>query len=151
MKRIASYRKLLGVESNATLKDLKTAYRNLMKQFHPDAIQGEDESQIQIEERSKEIIAAYHFLVSIAPETLAEVEADYQQTLTSCGIVDFNYEKQVLTIHFKDGSVYEYFGVPYNIYSKMVNSDAYARFVRRHIAGSYIYRSTQKRTPTAQA
>jgi hypothetical protein len=48
-----------------------------------------------------------------------------------------------------DGSIYEYYGVPRNIYIKMVNSDAYARFVRRHIAGSYTYRSTQKRTPSA--
>lgn len=150
MKRIADYRKLLGVDANAGLKELKTVYRNLMKECHPDKFHDNDELRAREEERSKEIIEAYHFLVSIAPETLAEVEADYKQTLSSCGIVDFNYDKQVLTVHFMDGSIYEYFGVPRNIYIKMVNSDAFARFVRRHIAGSYVYRSTQKRTPTIQ-
>lgn len=150
MKRIANYRKLLGVDANAGLKELKTVYRNLMKECHPDKFHDNDELRAREEERSKEIIEAYHFLVSIAPETLAEVEADYKQTLSSCGIVDFNYDKQVLTVHFMDGSIYEYFGVPRNIYIKMVNSDAFARFVRRHIAGSYVYRSTQKRTPTIQ-
>ena len=149
MKRIAAYRKLLGVGPDAGLKELKTVYRNLMKECHPDKFHDNPEMREKEEARSKEIIEAYHFLVSIAPETLAEVEADYQQTLASCGIVDFNYDKQILTVHFMDGSIYEYYGVPRNIYIKMVNSDAYARFVRRHIAGSYIYRSTQKRTPSS--
>jgi hypothetical protein len=150
MKRINEYRKLLDVGPQATLKELKSVYRNLMKECHPDNFHDNEEMRIKEEARSKEIIEAYHFLVSIAPETLQEVEEDYKVTLASCGIVDFTYEKQVLTVHFMDASVYEYFGVPRNIYVKMVNSDSYARFVRRHIAGSYVYRSTQKRTPTAQ-
>jgi hypothetical protein len=148
LKRITDFRKLLGVEANAGLKELKTVYRNLMKECHPDRFPDNEELRMREEARSKEIIEAYHFLVSIAPETLAEVESDYQQTLASCGIVDFNFEKQILKVHFMDGSIYEYYGVPRNIYVKMVNSDSYARFVRRHIAGTYIYRSTQKRTPT---
>jgi hypothetical protein len=150
MKRINEYRKLLDVGPQATLKELKTVYRNLMKECHPDKFHDNEELRLQEEARSKEIIEAYHFLVSIAPETLQEVEADYRITLASCGIVDFNYEKQVLTVHFMDGSVYEYFGVPRSIYIKMANSDSYARFVRRHIADAYVYRSTQKRTPTVQ-
>ena len=36
MKRIAEHRKLLGVDKTATLKDLKTIYRNTMKDTHPD-------------------------------------------------------------------------------------------------------------------
>jgi curved DNA-binding protein CbpA len=148
MKRITAYRKLMGVGPDATLKELKSVYRNLMKECHPDNFHDNEEMRLSEEARSKDIIEAYHFLVSISPETLAEVEADYQVTLASCGIIDFNYDKQILTVHFMDGSIYEYYGVPRNIYIKMVNSDAYARFVRRHIAGSYVYRSTQKRTPT---
>ena len=150
MKRINEFRKLLDVGPQATLKELKTVYRNLMKECHPDKFHDNEELRMQEEARSKDIIEAYHFLVSIAPETLQEVEADYRVTLASCGIVDFTYEKQVLTVHFMDGSVYEYFGVPRNIYIKMANSDSYARFVRRHIANAYVYRSTQKRTPTVQ-
>ncbi|MFM7727116.1 MAG: J domain-containing protein, partial [Flavobacteriales bacterium] len=73
MKRIAAYRKLLGVEANAGLKELKSVYRNLMKECHPDKFHDNAELRMREEERSKEIIEAYHFLVSIAPETLAEV------------------------------------------------------------------------------
>ena len=36
MKKIVEYRKLLNVEKTAELKDLKTIYRNAMKEAHPD-------------------------------------------------------------------------------------------------------------------
>lgn len=36
MKRVVEHRKLLGVDKTATLKDLKTIYRNTMKDSHPD-------------------------------------------------------------------------------------------------------------------
>ncbi|NDC41608.1 MAG: J domain-containing protein, partial [Chitinophagia bacterium] len=39
MKKIIGYRKLLGVSEKATLQELKTVYRNLMKNWHPDKIQ----------------------------------------------------------------------------------------------------------------
>jgi DnaJ-class molecular chaperone len=36
MNKIVAYRKLLNVTKDATLKELKTIYRNSMKDFHPD-------------------------------------------------------------------------------------------------------------------
>lgn len=150
MKRINEYRKLLGVEKTTDLKDLKTIYRNMMKDHHPDKFFDNAELKQQAEERSKEIIAAYHFLVSIAPETVEQTREEYNQTIASKGIVDFTYEKSVLKVTFVDGSIYEYFGVPRNIYIKMVNTDSYARFVRRHIADSYVYRSMSKRVSSIE-
>ena len=49
------YYKVLGVSSTATEKEIKTAYRKLSKQYHPDANKGS-------EERFKEISAAYDVL-----------------------------------------------------------------------------------------
>src|SRR5947209_8695652 len=49
------YYKALGVSSTATDKEIKTAYRKLSKQYHPDANKGS-------EERFKEISAAYDVL-----------------------------------------------------------------------------------------
>src|SRR3954453_11690027 len=49
------YYKALGVSSSATDKEIKTAYRKLSKQYHPDANKGS-------EERFKEISAAYDVL-----------------------------------------------------------------------------------------
>jgi DnaJ-class molecular chaperone len=78
-KKIAEYRKLLNVTKTATLKELKTIYRNSMKEDHPDTI-ADPVERLAAEERSKNIIEAYHFLVSIAPETQEKNKEIYQKT-----------------------------------------------------------------------
>ncbi|NCD70777.1 KTSC domain-containing protein [Mucilaginibacter agri] len=147
MKKIVDYRKLLGVTADAELQELKSVYRSLMKTWHPDKFQ--DESKIEAEEKSKTIIEAYHFLVSIAPETLEQTLADYTLTTTTSGIADFEYKQQTLTINFTDGNTYEYFDVPRAAYIKFINSDSPGRFARRHIFNEYVYRSTSKLVATA--
>ena len=149
MKKIVDYRKLLGVNEAAELKELKTVYRTLMKNWHPDKFQDSAESKLEAEEKSKTIIEAYHFLVSIAPETRKQSLEEYTITTTTSNIADFEYKSQVLTVNFFDGSVYEYFDVPKAVYVKLVNADSPGRFARRHIFNSYVYRSTSKLVATA--
>lgn len=149
MKKIVEYRKLLGVNEKAELQELKTVYRSLMKNWHPDKFQESAESKLEAEEKSKTIIEAYHFLVSIAPETRNQSLAEYTLTTSTSGIADFEYKSQVLTINFLDGSVYEYFDVPKAVYVKLVNADSPGRFARRHIYNSFVYRSTSKLVATA--
>ncbi len=148
MKKIADYRKLLSVDKNAELKDLKSIYRNLMKDFHPDKFQEENE-RLDAEAKSKDIIEAYHFLVSIAPETRDKNIDIYTQTTTLSNIQDFEYKQQVLNIQFYDGSAYEYFDVPRAVYIKLVNADSPGRFARRHIFNEYPYRNVAKVAETA--
>lgn len=145
MKKINDYRKLLGVTNTVSLKDLKTIYRNRMKDCHPDKFFDNQELKDAAEEESKNIIEAYHFLVSISPETIEANKEEYQVTLTQAGISDFHYDKSILKVVFTDGNTYEYYGVPRNTYIKMVNADSVARFVRRHISESFTYRSLNKR------
>jgi len=139
MKKIFESRTLLGVDKNAELKDLKSVYRTLMKDWHPDKFQDNHEQKAVAEEKSKEIIEAYHFLVSIAPETAAESLPEYTQT-TAVAIRDYSYKAQTLEINFADGNNYEYFDVPRGVYQKMVNSESPARFARRHVYHSFVYR-----------
>lgn len=143
MKKIVEYRKLLDVTKAATLKELKTIYRNSMKECHPDTC-NTDEERLEAEQKSTAIIEAYHFLVSVAPETLEKTLAEYKVTTTTSQIHEFYFENQALYIHFVDGTSYEYFGVPKAIYIKMINAESPARFARRHIYGTYLYRSAQK-------
>jgi molecular chaperone DnaJ len=49
------YYKVLGVDEKAAAKDIKSAYRKLSRQFHPDANAGDAKA----EERFKEVSAAY--------------------------------------------------------------------------------------------
>jgi curved DNA-binding protein CbpA len=107
MKKIIDYRKLLEVNKDAELQELKTVYRSLMKTWHPDKFHDNAEAKLEAEEKSKTIIEAYHFLVSIAPETLSQTASEYSQTTANSGILDFEYKAQVLKIYFADGNTYE--------------------------------------------
>ena len=149
MKKITDYRKLLEVDKDAELQELKTVYRSLMKTWHPDKFHDKAEEKLAAEEKSKTIIEAYHFLVSIAPETLSQTASEYSQTTANSGILDFEYKAQVLKIYFADGNTYEYFDVPKEVYRKLINADSPGRFARRHIFNAYVYRSLSKLVATA--
>ncbi len=144
MKKIIESRKLLGVDKTVDLKELKAIYRNFMKDWHPDKFQGDESAKLEAEEKSKSFIEAYHFLVSIAPETSAQQSEQYSEMLKTSKLIDFEYKDQTFRVTFADGSIYEYFGLPRNIYIKFSNSDAPDRFARRHIYHSYVYRKVSK-------
>jgi curved DNA-binding protein CbpA len=145
MKKIVDSQRLLGVTKETELKELKTVYRNFMKEYHPDKFQ-DDILKQEAEEKSKTIIEAYHFLVSIAPETIAQSSEQYKLTTSTSSIVDYEYKSQTLKITFADGSIYEYFDVPKGIFTKMVNSDSVARFAKRHVYNSFVFRNVSKLT-----
>jgi DnaJ-class molecular chaperone len=144
MKRIVAARKLLNVEKQATLQELKTIYRNFMKEWHPDKIQDSAEAKQEAEEKSAAFIDAYHLLVSVAPETHEQQQDQYQQTMNSSRLIDFLYKGTTLRINFADGSSYEYFGLPKSVYNNLINSITPDRFARRHIYHSYVYRKASK-------
>jgi len=148
MKKIVDYRKLLNVNEAAELQELKTVYRSLVKTWHPDKFHDNAELKLEAEEKSKQIIEAYHFLVSIAPETRNQSLSEYNVT-TASAITDFDFKSQVLTMYFADGNSYEYFDVPKAVYIKMINSDSPGRFARRHIFNNYVYRSLSKLVASA--
>ena len=142
MKKIVEYRKLLNVDKTAQLKDLKTIYRNAMKEAHPDKFQGDEAGLKEAEENSKKIIEAYHFLVSINPETIKANLPEYNETIATATVTDYKFVEGRLIINFSNGSVYEYISVPKATYVKMVNADSPARFAKRHIFNAFPYRKT---------
>ena len=144
MKRISQYKKLFGIEAEIDLKVLKKTYRNLVKEWHPDKFQNGDSKYEEAELKSREIIDGYHFLVSIAPETIADNLEDYTETITNAGIADYVHKGLLLEITFLDGTTYEYFGVTKQIYIKMVNSNKLNRFAKRTIYSKYTYRKSKR-------
>ncbi|OAD92466.1 molecular chaperone DnaJ [Aequorivita soesokkakensis] len=144
MKRISEYKKLFGVEKEIELKALKTSYRNLVKEWHPDKFQEGDALREEAEVNSRKIIDGYHFLVSIAPETKAANLEEYTETITNSGIADFQHKGMLLEITYLDGNTYEYFGVTRQVYIKMVNSDKLNRFAKRTIYPNYLYRKSKR-------
>jgi curved DNA-binding protein CbpA len=144
MKRINEYKKLFSIDQDIDLKTLKTTYRNLVKEWHPDKFDDTDVRKEEAEQKSRQIIDGYHFLVSIAPETITANEAEYNATITESNISDYKHKGLLLEVTFLDGSTYEYFGVPKSVYIKLINSDKQLRFARRNIFNSYLYRRIKK-------
>ncbi len=143
MKRINEYKKLFGAEKDLSLKTLKSTYRNLVKEWHPDKFQVGDEKAIEAELKSRQIIDGYHFLVSIAPETKAINLVEYNETINS-PIIDWHHKGLVLEVTFLDGNTYEFFGVNKVLFVKFCQSDKLSRFAKRNIFNSYTYRKIKK-------
>lgn len=144
MKRVNEYKKLFNIEKEIDLKQLKTTYRNLVKEWHPDKFMNGDERALEAEVKSRTIINAYHFLVSIAPETKAANLEEYNITTSEAGIADFQHKGNVLEITFTDGTTYEYFGVNKALFVKLINSDRQFRFAKRNIFTTFLYRKSKK-------
>ncbi|MES2798973.1 MAG: KTSC domain-containing protein [Bacteroidota bacterium] len=146
MKRINEYKKLFQVEKDIDLTTLKSTYRKLVKQWHPDKYQEGDPLRDEATIMGQHVVDGYHFLVSIAPETKAANLAEYNTTIMECGIADFKHKGLLLEITFTDGSTYEYFGVNAGLFQKLVNSDKQVRFAKRFIYTSFLYRKSKKAT-----
>ena len=144
MKRIRQYKKLFGVEKEIDLKTLKKKYRDLVKEWHPDKFQDGDAKKEEAEVQSRVIIDGYHFLVSIAPETIEKNIEAYTETITNSGIADYYHKGMLLEITFLDGTTYEYLGVTKPVYQKMINSSKLNRFAKRAIYPNYIYRKSKR-------
>jgi DnaJ-class molecular chaperone len=143
MKRIKEYKKLFNIEGAIDLKELKSTYRSLVKQWHPDKFQDEAKKE-EAEEKSTQIIDGYHFLVSIAPETKEANLEDYKKTITEFQVADWHHKSMLLEVTFTDGNKYEYFGVSKKLFGKFINARSMNNFGKRNIFNSFTYRKSMK-------
>ena len=57
--------KILEVETNANSDEIKRAYRNMVKKYHPDKLRGQDPAMIKgAEEKFREVQKAYETLMA---------------------------------------------------------------------------------------
>ena len=120
MKRVNEYKKLFNATTSTTLKELKTTYRGLVKEWHPDKFRPEDPMFLEAEIKSQQVIDAYHFLASIVDETKNATLDEYnKETLESTTAYDFKHKGLVLEVEFSDGNTYEYFGVNRALFQKL--------------------------------
>lgn len=148
MKRIKEYKKLFNVEGSIELKELKSKYRSLVKEWHPDKFT-DPNKKAEAEIVSTRIIDGYHFLVSIAPETKkANLEA-YKTTITEFQVADWHHKSMLLEVTFTDGNTYEYFGVSKILFGKFINAKSINNFGKRNIFNKFLYRKSKKATVMA--
>jgi dimeric dUTPase (all-alpha-NTP-PPase superfamily) len=147
MKRIKEYKKLFNIEGAIDLKELKTKYRSLVKEWHPDKFTDETK-KVEAEIISTKIIDGNHFLISIAPETKAANLEAYKTTITEFQVADWHHKSMLLEVTFTDGNSYEYFGVSKILFGKFVNAKSMNNFGKRNIFNSFIYRKSMKASVT---
>ena len=147
MKRINEYKKLYKVEKEIDLKEIKSTYRNFVKEWHPDKFQ-DPQKKIEAEAVTIKIIDAYHFLVSIAPQTREKNLAAYTETITNSRVIDYQHKSLLLEVNFADGNTYEYFGVNRKKFIKFINAKSIGNFGRRHIFKSFLYRKANRKLET---
>ncbi len=78
-EQIDKARKILNLGETATLKEIKEAYRGLVKRYHPDRYKGRKKKEF--EERMKEINKAYKLIM--------EYCENYRYSFTKKGVEDF--------------------------------------------------------------
>lgn len=143
MRRIKEYKKMFNVEGAIDLKEIKSTYRNLVKDWHPDKFQDEAK-KAEAEVETVRIIDAYHFLVSIAPATKEANLDEYTNTIINAKVENIQHKSMLLTVSFSDGSTYEYFGVNRTLFLKFNNAKSLSNFGKRHIFNSFLYRKAKK-------
>ena len=148
MKRINQYKKLFNVESAIDLKQLKTTYRSLVKEWHPDKFLDEKKKE-EAGIMSTKIIDGYHFLVSIAPETREAHLEEFTKTITQFKIDDYHHKSMLLEVTFTDGNTYEFFGVNKKMFLRFINAKSINNFGKRNIFNKFLYRKSKKATQTA--
>lgn len=148
MKRINEYKKLYKVEKAIDLKEIKLTYRNFVKEWHPDKFQ-DPQKKIEAEEQTKKIIDAYHFLVSIAPQTRENNLEEYTETIANSRVINYHHKSMLLEVNFADGNTYEYFGVNRKLFLKFMNAKSINNFGKRHIFKSFLYRKAKRTAETA--
>ena len=147
MRRINEYKKLYKVEQAIDLKEIKSTYRNFVKEWHPDKFQ-DPQKKIEAEENTVKIIDAYHFLVSIAPQTRENNLEEYTETITNSRVINYQHKSMLLEVNFADGNTYEYFGVNRKLFIKLINAKSINNFGKRHIFKSFLYRKAKRTVET---
>jgi len=62
-----------------------------------------------------------------------------RQTVESSNLASIGYDaaNEILEIAFNHGGVYQYFGVPKNVYEELMNADSHGRYFVHNIKDDY--------------
>jgi hypothetical protein len=162
---------ILGVNRFSTQIEIKKAYRNLIKLWHPDKFVSEPEKALEALEKSKQINEAYSFLGNYEPVTATknktndfsfasrERAASFKNTtqrkgtrinilrtrVKSSNIHSIGYclKNQILQIEFLDGNLYQYYRVPQSVYLELVGAESKGKFLNKVIAVKYRYENVE--------
>jgi hypothetical protein len=159
---------VLGVTRNSTKDEIKKAFREQIKKWHPDKFPNQPDKISEALERSKKINEAFSFLENYEPPKQTHTNfnsytygrpkerADHSRTtakpkasrlnierirVKSSNIHSIGYDREakVLQVEFLNGSVYQYCNVPEFVYQELMQASSKGKFFNSKIAFSYKY------------
>ena len=149
---------ILGITPSATRAEIKAAFREQMKLWHPDRFANRPGELASALERSKLINEAYKLLRNYSPPQGATGRTkqthnpdDYAShsghnrrpgervhvRSTNIRWVGYDSKKQVLEVEFHNGSIYRYYDVPEQVHKDFLSADSKGKYLNRHIAFKY--------------
>lgn len=141
------YFNILELSYTASTAEIKIAYRDLIKQWHPDKFPNDVEKQNIANEKSKEINNAYYFLIKHYKENKPKTEKDAAEefiwkkvTSSNLHSVGYNEKDKLLRIIFKNGGKYEYENVPKTVFNQLMTASSKGKFAQKNICYNYRYK-----------
>ena len=152
---------ILGVNRKSSKDDIKKAFRDKIKQWHPDKFPEDSTNYIEALEKSKLINEAYYILKNYEPPNVRSSDAYYPHysksnrqkgepdivriRVKSSNVHSIGYdnEKEILQVEFLNGSVYEYYEVPEIIFNEFMAATSKGKYGNRYIFYSYHYQKVK--------
>jgi hypothetical protein len=63
---------------------------------------------------------------------------------TSLVEVAYDHHRDLLELHFRDGTAYRYLGVPAQTHQELLDADSKGGYFNRHIRGRFPYQALQQ-------
>ena len=144
---------ILGITKFTTTSEIKKAYRNLIKIWHPDKFENNSKLQIEAQEKCKIINDAFsHFkdFVPLVTKPLTKINHPTNKTnnrllditrmrVKSIKISTVGYDatRLILQVVLNSGSIYQYYNVPNEIYSLLMMVGFNEQYFHRSIANKF--------------
>lgn len=163
-----SHFQILGVTQLSTKDEIKKAYRDKIKMWHPDKFFNCPEKIAEAVEISKKINDAFALLKNYEPPKNSELNSSFKKyngnhttsnfakrtsspkearlnilriRVKSSNIHSVGYDKlhKVLQVEFLNGSIYQFYDVPENIYKNILKADSKGKYFNCNVSGRFRY------------
>lgn len=156
---------ILGVTRFSTKEEIKKAYRDQIKRWHPDRFANSPEKYQEALERSKKINEAFGLLKSYDPPNIPNSDRGTRSytnkserpvnkgkpeklnisriPVKSSNLRSVGYDKmdKVLQVEFRSGAIYQYYDVPEFVYFELLQADSKGMYFNGNIASYFRYES----------
>ena len=153
-----SHFEILGVTRHSTPAEIKKAYHQQIKKWHPDKFQQKPDKLLEAIEKSKKINQAFRLLKDYVPPAITittskkEKFEDSKSTSKRTGKPVFHRVKvnsskvwsigydaftKILEVEFYEEGVYHYYEVPETVYTQLMFADRVDEYLNMNIASKY--------------